>query len=68
MHAAWFAEQVGQRTMLGDVKALESRLEALRPAIRELEAAERAAAATWRARNPVAPVMPMIMGEGRRKN
>ena len=48
------AEQVGQRKMLGDVKALESRLEALRPAIRELEAAERAAHEAQRAQNVAA--------------
>ncbi|WP_460669311.1 DUF349 domain-containing protein [Kocuria himachalensis] len=48
------AEQVGQRKMLGDVKALESRLEALRPAIRDLEAAERAAHEAQRAQNVAA--------------
>ncbi|MFI7743135.1 DUF349 domain-containing protein [Kocuria sp. HR5S1] len=48
------AEQVGQRKMLGDVKALEARLEALRPAIRELEAAERAAHEAQRAQNVAA--------------
>lgn len=44
-------EQVGQRTMLGDLRALEARLEALRPAIRELEAAERAAHEAERAQH-----------------
>ena len=48
------AEQVAQRNMLGDVKALEARLEALRPAIRELEAAERAAHEAQRAQNVAA--------------
>ncbi|MFF0989669.1 DUF349 domain-containing protein [Kocuria nitroreducens] len=48
------AEQVGQRTMLGDVKALESRLESLRPAIRDLEAVERAAHEAQRAQNVAA--------------
>ncbi|MEX5302790.1 DUF349 domain-containing protein [Kocuria sabuli] len=48
------AEQVGQRNMLGDIRGLESRLEALRPAIRGLEATERAAHEAQRAQNVAA--------------
>lgn len=43
--------QLGERKLVGDVRALEARLEALRPRIKELEAEHRKAADAARAEN-----------------
>lgn len=43
--------QLGERKLVGDVRSLESRLEALRPRIKELEAEHRRAADAARAEN-----------------